>query len=303
MIDRFCYDVYVPSAAREIKFYELDNAAYMTILKFIQNNDDDGLCMFLEGLIETLCVDYRDCNSFNRLDKYCIVLSMIMIGVGNVLEYNVTCAETEQEYKIEIKINEIISKINNLDIKPERVSLSNDGEVSISCPRSLSSRFASIISSVKFGNKTYDVSTMNEEQLDTIISTLPYNVFDEIKQQYRVVHEQCDKIVYYTYKSPYVKDAKETEYRFNLFDNSFFDFIKLLLNEDLLNYYKVFYSITTKFKFDMQYVQSITPSETKMYMSFIREDIKRKQDQIESAKNKSSTGIPLAMPTDPANDD
>ena len=303
MIDRFCYDVYVPSMSREIKFYELDNATYMHILKFIQNNDDDGLCMFLEGVIETLCVDYRSCSKFNRLDKYCIVLSMIMISVGNALEYNVICAETEQEYKIEIKINEIISKINNLKIKPERVSLSNDGEVSISCPQSLSSKFASIISSVKFGKETYDVSTMNEQQLDTIISTLPYNVFDEIKKQYKVVHEQCDQIVYYTYKTPYVKDAKETEYRLNLFDNSFFDFIKLLLSEDLLNYYKVFYSITTKFKFDMQYVQSITPSETKMYMSFIREDIKRKQDQIESAKNKSSTGIPLSMPTDVTNDD
>ena len=300
MIDRFCYDVYVPSLARDIKFYELDNAAYMTILKFLQNNDDDGLCMFLEGLIETLCVDYTLCNNLNRLDKYCIVLTMIMISVGNVLEYNVTCRETEQEYKIEIKINEIISKINNIQGKEHRVTMSNGGEVVVSLPMSLSSNFSSIISSVKFGKKTYDLTTMNEEQLDTIISSLPYNVFEKIKKQYSVIHEQCGEIVYYSYKSPYIKNAVSTEYKFNIFNNTFFDFIKLLLNEDLLNYYKMFYSITTKFKFDMQYVQSITPSETKMYMSFIKEDIKHKQDQIEANRNKNSPGLSVAPPVDPS---
>lgn len=299
MIDRFCYDVFVPSMSREIKFYELDNASYMTILKFIQNNDDEGLCMFLNNLIKLLCVDSGHVESFNRLDKYCILLSMIMISVGNVLEYNVVCGETQQEYKIDIKINEIISRINNLKIDDIHVKMSPDSEVIMTCPRSITGSMVSVINKIKIGDTVYDMNIMTEQQFNTIVSTLPYNVFGEMKQQYSKVCDECNDVVYYTYTSPYVKDATPVEYRFNLYDNTFYEFIKLLLKEDLLNYYKVFYSITTKFKFDMQYVQSITPSETKMYMSFIREDIKRKQDQIQSSTSGTSPNIPLSAPSDP----
>ncbi len=259
--------------------------------------------MFLEGLIETLCVDYRECKNFNRLDKYCILLSIIMISVGNVLEYNVTCATTQKEFKIEVHLNKIIPKINNIKLRDMKIPVDKTGEVVVSSPTAIAGDATNIINRITINKKTHDVSGMTNEQLDNIISILPYNVFCEIKKQFDYMFKQCGNIVYYTYKSPYDKDAKPIEYVFNLFDNTFFDFIKLLLKEDLLNYYKIFYSITTKFKFDMQYVQSITPSETKMYMSFIREDIKRRQDQLDQASNKSGTGLSLPLPPDPANND
>ena len=113
------------------------------------------------------------------------------------------------------------------------------------------------------------------------------------------IHKQTNNIVYFKHRTPYVVDSTYTSYNFNLYDDSFYNFIKSLLREDLLGYYKMYYALTTKFKFDMNYIQSITPAETKMYLSMIREDIKQRQEAIEqSSKSKPGESIPLSMPPD-----
>ena len=86
---------------------------------------------------------------------------------------------------------------------------------------------------------------------------------------------------------------------FNLYDDTFYEFIKMLFKEDLLSFYKMYYALTTKFKFDMTYVQSITPAETRMYLTFVQEDVSEKKKQIEDASRSSPASNNPAMPNMP----
>ena len=268
----------------------------MIILKYIQNDDDDGLEHMLEHLIEQLCVEELHMKKLTRLDKYCILMTIIMVCVGNTLQYNIQCPVTNKEYMIDIVLSNIISRINEIDVTDLRVDLDEHNYITMTTPGTIRGPITNTLSQVCINNKTYDVSGLTDDQLNRLFDKLPYNIFSELQQTYRNVNRQCEDIVYMQYKSPYVKDSRAVEYRFNLYNDEFFKFIKLLLREDLLNYYKMYYSLTTKFKFDMTYIQSITPTEIKMYLGMVRDDIKKKQEQLEQSAGKTKQTLPVSMP-------
>ena len=268
----------------------------MVILKYIQNDDDDGLEHMLEHLIEQLCVEEINMKKLTRLDKYCILMTIIMVCVGNTLQYNILCPSTDKDYMIDIVLGNIISQINEIDVTDMRVDLDEHNYITMTTPGSIRGSITNTLSQVCINSKTYDVTELTDDQLNRLFDKLPYNIFSELQQTYRNINKQCDDIVYMQYKSPYVKDSHEVMYKFNLYNDEFFKFIKLLLREDLLNYYKMYYSLTTKFKFDMTYIQSITPTEIKMYLGMVRDDIKKKQEQIEQASGKNKQTLPLGVP-------
>ena len=268
----------------------------MVILKYIQNDDDHGLEHMLEHLIEHLCVEEINIEKLTRLDKYCIMMTIIMVCVGNKLQYNIVCPETDKEYMIDIVLGNIISQINEIDVTDIRVHLDEHNYITMTTPGTIRGSITNTLSHVCINNKTYDVTGLTDDQLNRLFDNLPYNIFSELQQTYRNINKQCDEIVYMQYKSPFAKNSRAVEYRFNLYNDEFFKFIKLLLREDLLNYYKMYYSLTTKFKFDMTYIQSITPAEIKMYLGMVRDDIKKKQEQLEQSAGKNKQSLPLSVP-------
>lgn len=297
-MNRFCYDVYVPSIQSNVKFYELINSDYLSMLKFLQNNDDEGLSAFIEYLLIQLIVDKKHHHQFDRLDKYCILLTVIMISSGNVLEFTTTCAETKKQYNIEVVLGEIISAINDIKISGTEVNVDNNIKIKLSPPRSLRGPFNTPITSITIDSIEQDTTNFTTDQLDDLISVLPYNVFTDLQQTYKTIHDSCTGVDYFSYINPYQPEAQPIKYTFNLFDDSFYQFIKLVLKEDLLNYYKVMYTLTTKFKLDMSYIQSITPNETKTYLSLIKQDIKEIKESHQQNQQQQPPTQPVAP--DPA---
>ena len=278
MSNRFSYEVYVPSSDEYVRFYELTNHMYLNILKFIRNSDDTGLVDLLENLMRDLCVTPGQMNTCDRLDKYCILLTMIMMCVGNEPTFTVTCRETQKEYTTDLKLSTIISKINELKVSNVTVDINSNNRVTLNIPTDLHGQVSSMISKITLNNKEFDVTQAPPDVLDRLIGSLPCTTMHSVHQAYKQLHSNCNDIVYFEHRSPYAPSQELTQYKFNLYDNSFFEFIKALLREDLLGYYKMYYSLTTKFNFDMTYIQAITPTETKMYISMIREDMKKQQD-------------------------
>ena len=299
MIPGFSYNVYVPSLHENVRYSELTNKMYMCILKYIQNDDDDGLELLLEHYIHSLCLEPDRIRELDRLDKYCVLMTIIMMSIGNTLQYTIQCDETDKEYTIDISVGSVITKINDLNTAALKVDLSNENHIYMSSPQSIRGVTSNTISRVCMNGVTYDTTDMSTEQLNQLLENLPYNIFNALQQTYEKLHQECNEIVYFEYRTPYVKDAAPVQYRFNLYNDDFFRFIKLLLREDLLSYYKMYYALTTKFKFDMTYIQSITPTETKMYLSMVRDDIKKKQEQ--TSQQTTSNNLPVSTPIDTTN--
>jgi len=299
---QFSYNIYIPSLARNVSFRELDNRTYLNILKFIQNNDDINLTTYLNDIIKSLCNEQNIIQKLNRLDKYCILLTIIMVCIGNNLEFNIVCQETEQEYKTEIVVSEIISKLADLKLSTVKVALDRKNYMTVSIPKTLYGTDSNSIEKFRLNGKTFDTTKLSEKQLNDVIEDMPYNIFNNLHDLLHNIYEECEKIDYFTFKSPYIPDAPPVTYTFNLYDNSFYEFIKLLFKEDLLSFYKMYYALTTKFKFDMTYVQSITPAETKMYLSFIHEDMESKKKQMDSVKTASKNITSPVVPATPGVD-
>ena len=221
---------------------------------------------------------------------------MIMIGIGNTLEFKITCTETDKEFNVDIIISDIISKINSIDINNMEIPLDAENYIVVSTPSEIFGDESNYIKQLYINNQLFNMVELSTDERDVVIEQLPYNVFDRIHNMFHHIYKQCDEIVYFEYRSPHVPDSKPIQFTFNLYDSTFFDFIKTLLRDDLLSYYKMYYSLTAKFKFDITYLQDITPAETKMYMSFIREDLQERKEQVNEATSK----IPnIKMPQDP----
>lgn len=294
MSNQFCFDVYIPSLHRYVQYYELNNKLYLSILKFFQNNDDNNLIRLLEENIIDLAVDKSLPIKFTRLDKYCVLLSIIMVCISNRFEYQLVCDETEKIYNIEILVGDTIGMINDLELSNIRVDIGPSASISMSIPTSLAQSSDNIITQLSINDKEFDLSMLSTSQVDDIIDHIPYNTYSSLHEALGNIHMVCNDIIYLKYASPHTKTHKGNEYKFNLYDDSFFDFIKILMRDDLLSYYRLYHALITRFHFDMTYIESITPSETKMYVSFIKEDQEDRKKAM--AEQSSNTSQPASIP-------
>ena len=220
-----------------------------------------------------------------------------MVCVGNILEFSITCPDTDKTYNIDITVSDIIPKINNLDFAEITVPIYDDNHMVVSIPDSILGSTDNYIKRLYINNNIFDLSSMTDTEVSTVIEQLPYNVFHRLQDALHDIYEQCDNIVYFTYTSPYVPASKPVKFRFNLYDASFFDFIKTLLRDDLLSYYKMIYSMISRFKFTESHINSITPAELKMYMSFVKEEVKVHNDRVESMSKKPTSSISPPSPS------
>ena len=135
MIDRFCYKVYLPSKKEFFNFYELNNKEYLAILKFNRNNDKPNLSKYLENLITEKSVDRID--DLHRIDKYCIILTMIIVSVKPVFKLVGTCDETDNTYDIHVNGNDILDKISNVQYTDITSHVSGDLSIHYGYPDDL----------------------------------------------------------------------------------------------------------------------------------------------------------------------
>lgn len=298
MNSKFSYSVYIPSLHREVRFYELHNKEYFHVLKFIQNNDDEGLSDLLEHILRELVVEKGIIDQFTRVDKYCAIMYIIMICVGNQLEYTLVCDETKKEYSVAIIISSIIGMINELDYGNIEIEIGPGAHLIMSIPTSLSGPSENIMKSLHINDSVFDLTSMTSEQVDNIMDSIPYSTYASLHDTIAMIHRECNDIIFFEYKSPFSEESSSM-FRFNIYNNTFFDFIKLLLRDDLLNYYKIYHALITRFNYDASYIESITPSELKTYLTLIREDNEERRKEIE--KQAPPTPGP-SMPVDPGVD-
>ena len=110
-MDAFTYNVFIPSLNDYVRFKEFTNSQYITILKFIQNADDPGLQTYINYLIHVLITDDTYIPTLNRVDIFCILLTVRMICVGNIIELQVKAEDKVHTNKIDV--SSIIEKVAN----------------------------------------------------------------------------------------------------------------------------------------------------------------------------------------------
>ena len=80
----FTTKIYLPILKQTIRFKNLNNSHYFDILKFITNNDEEGLNDYFENLILDLIIDksiFQDLSNLEKMaENFCLFELLPKVG-------------------------------------------------------------------------------------------------------------------------------------------------------------------------------------------------------------------------------
>ena len=277
MLDRFTYEVYIPSIDDSIRFYELDNTHYISIQKYIQNDDNAGLQELLKHLIETLSL----CSlpSMNKVDMFCILAGIRIYSIGDDLNISTTLNDIKARGTLSIDSmrNNIINHTRHL--KASRVTIAPGIEIELTLPYdlfhdSVSHFMYDCIRSITINNNTHDVKSYTYSQKSDIIDYLPSQAYNIILKYINALSMNCP-VFSVTNKDTIPIDV-------NITDNTMYDLIKLIYTDDLKSIYDTMYTLNEHV--DVRSYSKMTPGESNIFIAnYIREQEQlRKQQETES---------------------
>lgn len=287
MSSGFCYKVYLPSTDTYEYFKELTNKELLTILKYCANSDKHGLSIFLESLILKKSVNQL---TLHRVDKFCILYTMMLVCIKNTVTLVCKCEETDKEYNTVINIIDILNVISNMEYTGD-VETIRDGQnvYEIRFPRDvynskLQLSVADVIHSIEIDGSVYNTQTYTPEQINIIVNKLPGGVVTRILNSIKLYNSKYNNI-YMSYKSPYAESSAPIEHSVSLLNNELFETYYLMVNSDLKSFYEMSHSMAVNFSLSHTHYLNMTPAETVIYYDLMKNDIETRAVQEKGEQN------------------
>ena len=290
MLDKFVFNVYLPSTKEYTRVSELTNSEYINILKFNKNNDLKGMSDYMEWLIQS---KMQTTVNLHRIDKFCILLTLMMVNISPTVTLTGKCETTDQEYDIRVDIVDVLNTITNVDyIIP--VIDSNDIKITTKYPTSImceSPTIHHIIDTISIAGVTYQTESMTDDQFNQVIGALPGRMFKSIVDTVRDMRDKHTDQVLLDVFSPYIDNPTHSKLTLDLLGNSLFEFICTLLGHDLNGFYELQFAMMNNYKFPPEYYMQITPTEVKTFYGYMRSDVEKKNKHIENMKTSRKSPI------------
>lgn len=286
MLKYFTYEVYIPSIDQAVRFREITNSHYIDILKYIQNNDNTGLLQYIQFIISQLCCESNI--RFNRVDVFCIMSTIRMVCVGDVMELNIK-SEDSPAITNKLSVHSIISKIaNEVDIVRDRnVQIRDNITVTINLPYHLyydiqEEFILDCITGINVNGEFSDLRHATSDQRKEIFKNLTGDALNCIISYLDDLHSKIDDIQIINSTSDDTEAVKV-----NIFDNSLFEVLKFLYRDNLLNVYEKQYVLGGKIGMGIDAYMSLSPAEIDLHLNtYARE--KKQQEK----SNRASSDIP-----------
>ena len=258
----FNFLCWVPSQKNYFRLKELNFHQYELILKYILNNDDDGLVnCFDEVLINNL----PDRVKLNKFDKWFILCFLRAVCISPVSVYKVKTKENNTA-AADISILEMLEKISDKILK-DRITINlQDAELIFTVPHSLVTQDIlkeSLIAAVI--NK--DEVILKENEKDIILSKMS----DALKQiaKANISNEFDDhsfkllsRLEEFGVKSP----------SFRITDNTLFEHVKRLYSLWSNVFHEKKYVLINKVGFNVNDIMNMTPIECDVYINHYKQE-------------------------------
>lgn len=286
---KFTYPVYVPSIDKHINFREFLNKHYITLVKFLSNEDDENTQNYFHRLIDHLNDDIT-WKTLNKIDKFCIILSLRITSIGPELVLDLTCSKTDQKYTGKIDLYAILSMVSQMHMTKNRIcNMANGVKAHLGMPSSLfygDSReildvIADVIQCIEIKGVKHNTSALSIREKNELIDKLPGNNFSKLLNYVSSTQKKLNDMLVFKDKSPHDEDAEVTEYKLGLYDNSMFDFLKLCYRTHIANYYNNMYTLCDTMGFTADYIENITPAESSIYIAQKKQEIEQQKQQAD----------------------
>jgi hypothetical protein len=281
-MNRFTFNIYIPSLDKYIRFKELSNQQYLTILKFIQNNDNEGLQDCFNTLISKLIYNKKYIPNLNRIDIFCILLTIRAICVGSNIELSIKSTGKRQSSKLNIA--NITAKVVNGSANINHnntITINEDISVSIGLPSNLyygndDTFFSDCIKTITHKSACINYTALTYDQKQNLLGTLPSMLFSKILHLINKINLNVEPIT--VIDTSNVVDAEQTtdeesKVIIRMFDNSLFEVTKFIYRQDLMSMYDKQYILHSKIHLPSDQYNTMTPAEVDVYFNNYRHEI------------------------------
>lgn len=302
-MSEFKFGIYIPSLQRTVYFGQLTNYMHKNILKFNQNNDMKGMTDYLLYIINQLGGDI-DIKSLNKIDIFCILLTIRIVCIAPTLELHMKCDVTGKEYKNTIDLNDVLQMASDLTYTNHNyIDIDSNISIKLTIPHNIYTGKGSMvdvivdcINFIKIKDREYDLTRFELHERRRLIDILPGNTFMRAVEYANESQAKFDDFIILTDRSPHGNSSDEKIHRLGLYDNSMFDFIKLTYSGHLSTHYQLIYTLTAKIGMDPVYIESITPAEANIYVKFKRDEVERENSaRKKSASKNTGMSLPSSM--------
>lgn len=290
MPQEFQYKVYLPSIADYIRVSELKNHEHLSIIKYNKNNDTEGLANYLEALIQDKISD-KSIN-LHRIDKFCILLTMIMLCIDPVITLNATCDETEEMYELVVDVGDVLNIVTNVEYSNFNIS-TDQLTVNFQYPSALlatgETSLVKFINTIDIDGHVFDLYNLNSTELDMVFDYLPSSCFPKIAAKLKTLREKYNEIEVFKFQSPYVENSEPIILNVDLVENDLFELIRILFGHDMNGFYEMQFAMMSNYHFPPVYYNQCSPIEVKLFYSYMKRDVDEKNKQIEESRNSNKT--------------
>lgn len=306
MSNMFLYRADFPFSDKILSFKELDTINQLNIQKIniYYPQTPDFYLDYHENFIKIIeeCVENKEVfNNLNIIEYVLFCLKLRIISIGNEVEFNIKSdREDVQNIKIKIDLSELMEKLLNLSIDALEncyvYDENRDMLITIGYPE---------ISSIKF---FYDNMISDKEIGQKVLDSLPYFI-KNIKIKNEVInfdgYSYEQKLKAYESFPVSLKDKTEKiiidcitkigsndifniemfkDQKINFYNLFFIDLLRVLFSQNAKNIYEEIY-ILSNFHVNSDYVMKLSPSERSIYISFIKQQQKSRQDNTDVIEN------------------
>ena len=293
----FTTKIYLPILKQTIRFKNLNNSHYFNILKFITNNDEEGLNDYFENLILDLIIDKSIFSNLSNLEKFLILLEMRSSSVGDSLQITGNNSSKIDLSIISIK-NTIQNKLNELNLT-KNLKCDNNYNVFLSIPKTfliddIDKMYTEIIDKIEIQDETLKFFNLTSTEKELIINNIPATISVNILSFIKNIQSSIGDINIITGNE---KFGLET-IKLSVFDKTMFMFLKSIFTDDLYNYYELQYSLSNKMNVSYDHFMKMSPNECKLFINFYNKEMKKQEEAQQKQGGGSMPSLP-SMPSMP----
>jgi hypothetical protein len=286
---KFTNKTYLPILKKDVRYTCINNENYFQIIKFILNNDDEGLNEYFEWILNEIIVQKDIIKHMSNIEKFLILLDNRSMTIGNVLSI-----KSEKNAKVDMHIssikNKIINNISNIELT--KVCSFDNSRIYLSLPKTMiidniDTIYNEVINKIEVENDVIEFYSLTEEEKLSIISNIPAVLSNDILSFVQNSQENLTKISLIN-KNAHIGIE---EININCYDSTLFLFLKSIFKDDLMNFYELQFNMMTKMNVSNDHFMSLTPNECKLFVKFYNEE-KKKEEEAQSKQQSSMPSLP-----------
>jgi hypothetical protein len=310
--EEFFYKINLPFSKKVINFKELTTKNQLEIEK-INHYYPSSIEYYMEyhnNFLKVLkrCVEnFEEVLSLDIIEYLLLCLKLRITSIGNVLELQIKSDNSKVKFtKISLDLQDILKNIllasenslvnreliyedKGLTIKfgwPDIKSIKNFHNLffsTLSFQEKVLMTIPEFIKEIEVNNDIIDFKNLNFDQKEKMLLNFPASIKNDIQ---KAVLENINNLSNYDiFEISYFKDQK-----LNFYNLIYIELIKLIFSQNPKRIYEEIY-ILSNFNMSSEYVLNMSPSERKIYLSFIEAQ----------KKSQNPTSEPSSIPVNNGN--